>query len=238
MNTLFFGQHILRLDQIDSTNNYTTEFIRHNVIHEGCVVVANHQTNGKGQRGNVWQSAAHQNLTLSVYIEPKFLLVQDQFVLNKWASLSVMDVLQRLGLNAMVKWPNDVYVEGLKIGGILIENTVGARINHSIVGIGLNVNQTGFEGLASATSLSLATGNIHKLDEVMSFLCSDLETNYMKIKRDKKALDQYYLDNLYKGGITANYRDGKGDFTGGNSGRYPNWATSNSDGWKSKKLCL
>ena len=117
MNTLFFGQHILRLDQVDSTNNYTTEFIRHNVIHEGCVVVADHQTNGKGQRGNVWHSAAYQNLTLSVYIEPKFLSIQDQFVLNKWASLSVMDVLQNIGIQATVKWPNDIYVGGSKMTG-------------------------------------------------------------------------------------------------------------------------
>lgn len=222
MNTLFFGQHILRLDQIDSTNNYTSEFMRHNVIHEGCVVVADHQTNGKGQRGNVWQSVAHHNLTFSVYIEPKFLLVQDHFVLNKWASLSVMDVLQSLGLNAMVKWPNDVYVDGSKIAGILIENTVGARINHSIVGIGLNINQTRFEGLDGVTSVRLATGNTHKLDKVMSMLCSEMERHYLKIKKDKKALDQYYRDNLYQGGFTATYRDSKGEFSGVIVGINPN----------------
>lgn len=214
MNTLFFGQHIINLDETGSTNNYTSEFLRHNVMQEGTIVVAKNQISGKGQRGNVWISNANENLTFSVFIKPNFIPVIEQFILNKWVSLSIISVLKEIGLNTKVKWPNDIYVNDKKVAGILIENSVGSKINHSIIGIGLNVNQKEFLNLPEASSMSNCAGKDFDLDSILEKICSFLEQNYLRIKADKLALNDEYLTDLYQYNEWSNYRDKHGEFSG------------------------
>ena len=214
MNTLFLGQQIITLDQIASTNNYTSEFLRQNVMQEGAIVLANHQNEGKGQRGNLWHSNPNENLTFSIYIKPVFIPTSMQFVLNKWVSLSIVYCLRKEGIGASVKWPNDIYVEDKKIGGVLIENSVSSGINHSIIGIGLNVNQKEFNNLPKAASIISITGKAFDLESLLEKMCVSLEQNYLRIKVNLSALDEEYLSAMYQYEKFAMYRDESGSFSG------------------------
>ena len=221
MNTLFFGQHIIKLDEIGSTNNYTSEFLRHNVMQEGAVVLAKSQVSGKGQRGNVWQSNPNENLTFSVFIKPNFIPIANQFILNKWVSISLVEMLSDFGINTKIKWPNDIYAGNKKIAGILIENSVSSKINHSIVGIGLNVNQLDFNELPHAISMRNQTSKHYNLEVVLACLCKKLEQNYLKLKAGISVLNNVYLDNLYRFNVPANYKDINGKFVGKTIGISP-----------------
>jgi len=214
MNTLFLGQQIITLDQVGSTNNYTSEFLRQNVMQEGAIVLANHQNEGKGQRGNLWLSNPNENLTFSIYIKPVFIPTSMQFVLNKWVSLSIVYCLRKEGIAASVKWPNDIYVEDKKIGGILIENSVSSGINHSIIGIGLNVNQKEFNNLPKASSIINITGKVFDLESLLEKMCVSLEQNYLRIKVNLSALDEEYLSAMYQHEKFAMFRDESGSFLG------------------------
>ena len=214
MNTLFLGQQIITLDQVGSTNNYTSEFLRQNVMQEGAIVLANHQNEGKGQRGNLWLSNPNENLTFSIYIKPVFIPTSMQFVLNKWVSLSIVYCLRKEGIGASVKWPNDIYVEDKKIGGILIENSVSSGINHSIIGIGLNVNQKEFNNLPKASSIINITGKVFDLESLLEKMCVSLEQNYLRIKVNLSALDEEYLSAMYQHEKFAMFRDESGSFLG------------------------
>ena len=150
-----FTDNYIELDTVESTNDYILN-LQKKYIKEGLVVSAKYQISGKGQRSCVWESEANKNLLISVVIEPNIKL-DKQFEISKIVSLALCDLLFDLGLEPKIKWPNDILVSNNKIAGILIENKVkGNLITHSIIGVGLNVNQCVFqEFLNHATSLSL-----------------------------------------------------------------------------------
>lgn len=135
------GSKIIHLESVDSTNNYAANLVQQgNCIH-GTVIMADDQFLGKGQRGSNWLSRQGDNLTFSAIIYPDKLAVEQQFYITCFASMSIVDLLSEFGIQATIKWPNDIYVNHQKIAGILIENYVqGEAIKTSIVGIGLNVN--------------------------------------------------------------------------------------------------
>src|SRR5687768_6331304 len=111
MQTLFTGRELVELEQIDSTNNYALDRIHQDSAGEGLVVVAAEQSAGKGQRGNAWLSRAGEKLTFGVVYRPAFLRVEQQFLLNKMASLAVCDfIADILQAPVKIKWPNDIYV--------------------------------------------------------------------------------------------------------------------------------
>ncbi|MDR0384451.1 MAG: biotin--[acetyl-CoA-carboxylase] ligase, partial [Prevotellaceae bacterium] len=112
---------------------------------EGIVVVCREQTAGRGQRNNRWESAAGKNLTVSLILYPVDMAANELFRLSKIFSLAVAVSLNRYGINAAIKWPNDIYVETRKIAGILIEHSFdGNKLVFSVAGLGLNVNQAVF----------------------------------------------------------------------------------------------
>ncbi|RZK35560.1 MAG: biotin--[acetyl-CoA-carboxylase] ligase, partial [Hymenobacter sp.] len=166
--TLFTGRQLIWLLACPSTNSEAQQLQRENRASEGCTVMTGHQTAGRGQRGNQWLAAANENLTLSVVWHPTFLAATEQFLLSQVVALAALDWARRwLGASGetslRVKWPNDLYAGDQKLGGILIENTLsGLKIQYSIVGIGLNVNQQAF-AVPTATSLSLLTGRPYDL---------------------------------------------------------------------------
>ncbi len=178
------GRSIIRLESVDSTNNYTANRARNNDLRHGAVILAVEQTAGKGQMGAHWQSDAGLNLTFSVFLNNVNLSVERQFLLTKIVSLSLVDLLSNFGVSAKIKWPNDIYVNDRKIAGVLIENVIqGKTITRSIIGIGLNVNQQDF-GALPATSLSLEKQMHFSLDDVLfSFIAAfnnrlkELESN-------------------------------------------------------------
>ncbi|PKV66605.1 biotin--[acetyl-CoA-carboxylase] ligase [Pontibacter ramchanderi] len=199
-NTLFMGQQLFFLPVCESTNSEAQQLLLKNEATEGCVVLTDEQTHGRGQRGNSWEAAPGKNITLSVILSPVFLAVRHQFYLNMAVSLAVLDLLREQGLGqARVKWPNDLYFEDRKLGGILIENTVTSQfIQHSIVGIGLNVNQLHF-GISTATSLAAEVGTQLDVKRLVNRLLELLEKRYLELRSGKiDKLKYEYLQALFR----------------------------------------
>ena len=186
-----------------STNDIATQMIQSGEnVFEGTVIVTDNQTAGRGQRGNTWEASVGENLTFSIIFRPNFLKASDQFQLNVAVSLGVFDFLSKfIDEGLTVKWSNDIYYENQKMGGILIENTLqGYQIGHSVVGIGLNINQTQFGNLR-ATSLRNITQNPQRYDlfEMLKKLIESIEKNYLKIRnKEYEFLKMRYLSNLFR----------------------------------------
>ena len=147
---------VIYIEEVSSTNDYLKSMILNNSLEDFTWLVAASQTQGKGQRGNHWQSRPGENLTFSVYKQYTELAIEDQFKIAMQTALAVSRVLSQYVQGVSVKWPNDILVGNKKIGGMLIETSVkGSHINWAIIGIGLNIQQTSFNKLPHATSLAL-----------------------------------------------------------------------------------
>lgn len=206
------GRSIIRLESVDSTNNYTANRARENDLRHGAVILAVEQTAGKGQMGAHWQSDAGANLTFSVFLDNVNLSVQRQFLLTKIVSLSLVDLLDKFGVPAKIKWPNDIYVNDRKIAGVLIENVIqGKTITRSIIGIGLNVNQMEF-GPLNATSLSLEKNMHFSIDDVL-FSFISVFNNRLK-QMDANSIHDDYHNLLYWLDEIHRFEDGQGEFEG------------------------
>ncbi len=198
-NSLFIGKKLQYLPHCHSTNKVAAELLTKSNPPEGMVVLTENQTAGKGQRGNHWESEPGKNLTFSIILYPNLLLIKDQFYLNMIISLGVADALKtELGIDVKVKWPNDILVNDKKISGILIENALrSTAIEHAIVGIGLNVNQTMFP-VEKATSMAELTLMNYDLNNVFNQVIQSIEKYYLLIRSgDLKRIKQAYLSNLY-----------------------------------------
>jgi len=207
--TLFTGQQLLWLPECASTNTEAHNLIVKNSATDGCTVITDNQTAGRGQRGNKWEAAAGENLTLSVVWQPTFLAATDQFQLSRAVALAVHDwAATLLGPDPalQLKWPNDLYFGTQKLGGILIENTLsGAKIQHSIIGIGLNINQQHF-AVPTATSLALLTGRPHPRPTLAARLLESLEARYLQLRAGQVGRQQQdYLRVLYRYQQPASY---------------------------------
>lgn len=199
METLFIGKEIIELDVVDSTNSYLAEKLRNSSCSEGLVVMAYFQSAGKGQRGNEWRSQPGENLTFSIVLKPKFLTVNNHFILSKLISLAICKFLaNKISDKVSIKWPNDIYVGRKKIAGILIENQFqGSKIENSVVGIGININQTNFGDLTTATSLKLLTHKEYGLKEILKEIVKYIEGYYLKLKMSSiLSIEKEYLENL------------------------------------------
>jgi BirA family biotin operon repressor/biotin-[acetyl-CoA-carboxylase] ligase len=202
-STLFVGQNLIILPEVDSTNNYLKRLVSNSEpLAEGTVIMADHQYAGRGQQGNVWHAAPGLNLTLSLLLRPVFLEVNQQFYLNMVISIALADVLcGYAGGDVKVKWPNDLYYKQQKIGGILIENTIsGNRYKTCIVGIGINVNQKTFSPELSlkAISLSQILQKDVNLIGLLAEICSHIESGYLKLRAGTYLdLRETYLQRLY-----------------------------------------
>ena len=204
---LEIGHRILRLDDTDSTNDELTRRTNENSdLEAGTVIVARNQTNGKGLGDNSWISQAGENLTLSVLLRPDFLGANEQFALNMAVSLAVFEVMSSFfpELGVKIKWPNDIYIDKKKIAGILINHSIsGPKIIHSIVGIGVNVNQSSFPvNLPNPVSMAQLSGNTYPLEEVLSKILKHLDGYYSILERghstDLREAYKYALLGLYK----------------------------------------
>jgi len=214
-NTLFTGQNQVFVPQCHSTNSVLAELVRNTELPEGTVVITDHQTAGRGQRGNTWEAEPGMNLTFSVLLKPAFLLAKDQFYLTMIVSLALYEYLSSRLSEVKIKWPNDILTTDKKICGILIENTIsGEKIQQSVIGIGLNVNQTTFS-LTSATSMRLAADIEFDLGEVLNALLEKLEGVYLKLRSGKNdVIKQDYLNHLYWRGQMRQFRSGEEFFKG------------------------
>lgn len=176
--------------------------ILQNRASEGCTVITDFQTAGRGQRGNQWQGAPAENLMLSVVWQPTFMAAIEQFRLSQTVALGVHDwAVALLGPDQKLKlkWPNDLYYGNQKLGGILIENSLsGPKIQNSIIGIGLNINQQDF-ALPTATSFSFITGRPHSREALAARLLECLERRYLQLRAGQVGrLRRDYLQALYR----------------------------------------
>jgi BirA family transcriptional regulator, biotin operon repressor / biotin---[acetyl-CoA-carboxylase] ligase len=153
--------NIIHLQEVDSTNQYAFSLVSQDSdLPEGTIILAEEQSSGQGLAGNKWWSEKGLNLTYSIILTPEFLPVDMQFYLSRITCISIVTALQSFLPGLSIKWPNDIYHENKKLGGILIENNImGGKISHSIVGIGININQTSFPSwIPNPTSLKLICG--------------------------------------------------------------------------------
>jgi BirA family transcriptional regulator, biotin operon repressor / biotin---[acetyl-CoA-carboxylase] ligase len=198
-NTLFLGKNVVFVPECHSTNTVLLDIAQKTSLSEGTLVITNKQTNGRGQRGSGWEAEEGKNLTMSLLLNPTFLSVKDQFYLPIAISLAVHDfVSEGLPSQVKIKWPNDVMVGERKIAGILIENSLTSeKLQQSVVGIGLNVNQKIFS-IATATSLAMETQKEFDISTELSRLLEKLENRYLQLRAGKKRkLNEAYLKNLY-----------------------------------------
>lgn len=199
------GSHRIYLESIDSTNTFAQELLSKSNPIEGTVISAGFQTAGKGQANNIWQSEAGKNLLMSFILYPHFLKPTKQFYLSMFSANAVISYLREVlpQHEVRIKWPNDIYVGFQKLGGMLIVNTLKVdKIEHSVVGIGLNINQKVFDSnLPNPISLSLLTGQDHTLESTMNGLLSFLDKYYqMLINGHYVRLKTEFEENmLYRG---------------------------------------
>ncbi len=208
------NRNIIKLSEVDSTNNYALSLKGSVVFRHGLVVVSDFQTNGQGQRGSSWQSKKEKNLIISVVIEPK-IFFENQFDISKIAALSVVDFLIGLGVSSMIKWPNDILVDNKKIAGILIQNVISKNmITHSVVGFGINVNQLIFDVFRPyATSLKLEMNCDFDLEELQNKLLFCLQ-NRIQDYYLEKPLDDDYLNLLFQKDKVSSFESKSKKFEG------------------------
>ncbi len=178
----FSRGNILLLDSVDSTNNYAMAMMQKGDINLIKPVFALEQTHGKGRRGKHWKSNKGSNIMLSIPVQIQWLAVSQQFQLSVAVALACRDLFSKYVLaNIFIKWPNDLFINDRKAGGILIENIIkGTLWQWTIIGIGLNINQEEFEEFnLKATSLKLETGKnsdvLNLAEELVSLVLKRIE---------------------------------------------------------------
>ena len=195
---MLFGKEIIHLSDVDSTNNFAAKLFSDKLCQNGSVIMSDCQTNGKGQRGSIWQSEKDKNLLCTFVYQPDNLSVENQALINWATSLSVRKTLRKFGLESKIKWPNDLLVNGSKICGILIENQVsGNFLSSSLIGIGLNINQLVFIDFL-ATSIQVETGKLYTIREILNALILEMNHYFLLLKSDNFALKKEYLSSLFR----------------------------------------
>lgn len=203
--------NIIELREVDSTNNYAQNLLITSRPPEGTVISCYNQSNGRGTDSNHWESEPGKNLTLSFIFYPRFLKAAGQFQLNQAISLAVSETVSSKTLSAdvTIKWPNDIYIGDKKVAGILIQNSImGSVIDHTIAGIGLNVNQNVFRSNApNPVSLSMVTGQVYDLPSLQAELISSVNKYYQLLKHEEtQTLNTLYLKKLYRINQWHNYQ--------------------------------
>lgn len=193
---------LIKLNAIDSTNEFLKGLSNKEDLENFTVVTAENQTKGKGQMGAVWNSEVGKNLIMSVLVKDFLSEINEIFNLNIAVATAVITALKKQNIPSLsIKWPNDILSANKKIGGILIENSIksdGTIL--SIVGLGLNVNQTNFEGLPKASSLAVVMEHELNKEELLSAIVTQLEANVEESKQNPTSLRQQFVDLLFKKG--------------------------------------
>ena len=205
------GQPFIELITVDSTNNYAMAQIQKGEAQHGWAWFAYSQTAGKGQRGKQWHSVQGQNIILSVALDTNRLPVSGQFYLSAAIALAVHSVFSKYaGSESRVKWPNDIYWNDRKAGGILIENIIrGNKWQWAIAGTGININQTTFgDGVDNAVSLKQITGKDFHVIALAKEICAAMDVWFARLQTNRDAVLLEYNNILYKRGKTVQLRKG------------------------------
>lgn len=200
-----------------STNKHASELLSSKLIKSNFTVIwTNNQTSGKGIYNSRWYSDKNKNLTFSLVFFPEDLLITDNYLISMTVSLAICEYLSDKNLSPKIKWPNDILIDGKKICGILIANSLlGDKVKSSVIGIGFNVNQSSFnpEIEGKACSLSTITGKNYNVENELKDLCCKIE-NRLKALKSMSAEDikKDYLSLLLNYNVFAKYKTKSGLF--------------------------
>jgi BirA family biotin operon repressor/biotin-[acetyl-CoA-carboxylase] ligase len=204
---------LIKLDAIDSTNDFLKRLNHSGSIKNWTVVVADSQLSGKGQMGSQWFSEKGKNITMSILVNDLKLKSNQIFSLNAAVSLAIIKVLHNFSIpNLSVKWPNDIMSDSKKIGGILIENIFKSHKQIiSIIGIGLNVNQTNFANLPKASSLSIIKQEDFDKDLILKLIFDEIQINFLQIQnQETESIWKNFNQNLFKKQIPMAFEKANG----------------------------
>ena len=217
-SSLLIGRQHIRLKRVNSTNKYALDVISKSKPIEGTVISASFQYDGRGQIGRFWESEEGKNITCSIILKPTFLRAHDQFYLNMAISLAICDLIDSFLADTKsktyIKWPNDIYVDDEKIAGILIQNSImGKYISSSVIGIGININQTKFsEDIPNPTSLKQLLDKEIDLEVAFNQLFAVLNIKYLRLANAKGTTYGFrdgYLNRMYRRNMWSNFQTEK-----------------------------
>lgn len=200
---------LIKLDAIDSTNEFLKALSNKENLENFTVVTAENQTKGKGQMGSEWSSEVGKNLIMSILIKDYLFDINQIFNLNIAVSLAVIETLESINIpDLSIKWPNDILSYNKKIGGILIENSIksdGTIL--SVVGLGLNVNQTNFDNLPKASSLAAICERFFDKEELLFLIVENLEKKLNEWNKKATVFWDNYTNRLFKKGVPMAFSD-------------------------------
>lgn len=209
--------HRIHLPETESTNLYARSVAPAAPV---TLITTDHQTAGRGQRGNTWESAPGENLLFSLIIHPQSIPASQQFALCELISVAICEVLNSYTDSIRIKWPNDIYYRDHKLCGILIEHDIeGSHLSRTIIGIGLNVNQAHFTSDApNPISLCQILGHEVSRQALLTQICDAFTALYQAMPTAHSApwrdsLHRRYTALLYRLGTPAPYRDAQGTFS-------------------------
>ena len=208
----------IHLPETESTNKYAREGVAWQGV--ATLITADYQTSGRGQRGNTWESEAGKNLLFTLALPTHSIKASEQFALCELISVSICEVLAQYTTDIRIKWPNDIYYKDKKLCGILIEHDLeGAYLSRSLIGVGLNVNQTEFHSDApNPISLKQILGHEIEREALLEAIITCILKLYEQYTSlaptlSREALHERYLNLLYRRDIPAEYCDAQGTFT-------------------------
>ena len=193
--------NIIKLSAINSTNDYLKQLLAKQYVENFTIVVAGHQTAGRGQMGAAWEVEEGKNLTFSILIKDLLPDAGAIFLLNAAIAISCAQALERYAIPGIaIKWPNDILAGNKKIGGILVENSLKSQGEiYSVVGIGINVNQENFENLSKASSLLKVVGKEFNIENLMLAIAEHIKRNVaVLLNGGHDDIWKKYHDKLYK----------------------------------------
>lgn len=210
------GSQWWHYNQLSSTNDQAKELAAKGYLKDEAVVIADHQTHGRGQQNANWYSNPGDSLTLSFVVFPASFLAKDQFWLNMAVSVGILEslllFLQPVAGHYAIKWPNDIILEHQKMGGILIENILeGNHIYQSVIGIGLNLGDLSLDELPEAIGLSNVTGDIPDHDLIVKSVVDKVKEAYRQVTTgNAEVIKNRYYQFLYKNNQWHTFKDASG----------------------------
>lgn len=196
---------IYHIDETTSTNDDA----RNPRYRHGDIVWAERQTAGRGQRGHTWTSPEGVNLTFSLVLEPRFLPVEEQFLLSEVIALALTDTFKKCGITTRIKWTNDIYAGDRKLVGMLIEHTLAeGHLARTVAGIGINVNQIRFDpSLPNPTSMAQVTSRTFDRHEVLGMFHTYCMERYEQLRNgDREVIQNNYRERMYRLGQRCPFR--------------------------------
>lgn len=211
-----FPVPLITLDQTNSTSTYLRDYCREECPAAFTTVIADYQVAGRGQRGNFWESEKGRNLLFSFVLYPNFLEARRQFLLSQIVALAIKETLDTYTSGITIKWPNDIYWQEQKMGGMLIENELmGNHISQSIVGVGINLNQQEFQSSApNPVSLWQITRKEHDCLDILAQVMGRIKEYYtlLLLRENSEMIATRYQEAIFRRKGMYPYSDATGKF--------------------------